>query len=68
MNDWTDITLQISSNDVDTVTAIAQMCMPGGIYVEDYSDFESTIAQFGPIEIIDEDLLKKAQDKEHKIP
>lgn len=65
MNDWTDITLQISSGDVDTVTAIAQMCMPGGIYVEDYSDFESIIQQFGPIEIIDEDLLKKAQDKEH---
>ncbi len=65
MNDWTDITLQISSHDVDTVTAIAQMCMPGGIYIEDYSDFESLIQQFGPIEIIDEDLLKKAADKEH---
>ncbi len=65
MNDWTDITLQISSSDVDTVTAIAQMCMPGGIYIEDYSDFDTDIQQFGPIEIIDEDLLKKAQDKEH---
>ncbi len=65
MNDWTDITLQISSADVDTVTAIAQMCMPGGIYIEDYSDFETEIQQFGPVEIIDEELLKKAQDKEH---
>ncbi len=65
MNDWTDITLQISSSDVDTVTAIAQMCMPDGIYIEDYSDFDTDIQQFGPIEIIDEDLLKKAQDKEH---
>ena len=65
MNDWTDITLQINSSDVDTVTAIAQMCMPGGIYIEDYSDFDTDIQQFGPVEIIDEDLLKKAQDKEH---
>lgn len=65
MNDWTDITIQINSKDVDTVTAISQMCMPGGIYIEDYSDFDMDIQQFGPIEIIDEELLKKAQDKEH---
>ncbi len=61
--DWTDIIINISSQDLETATAIAQMVVSRGIYIEDYSDFDSQIQQFGPIEIIDEDLLKQDRTK-----
>ena len=57
--DWTDIIIKISSEDVDTVSAIAQMVVSRGIYIEDYSTFDSDIEQFGPTEVIDEELLAK---------
>lgn len=57
--DWTDIIIKISSDDVDTVSAIAQMVVSRGIYIEDYSTFDSDIEQFGYTEVIDEELLAK---------
>lgn len=57
--DWTDIIIKISSEDVDVVSAIAQMVVSRGIYIEDYSTFDSDIEQFGPTEVIDEELLAK---------
>jgi len=57
--DWTDIIIKISSEDVDTVSAIAQMVVSRGIYIEDYSTFDSDIEQFGYTEVIDEALLAK---------
>lgn len=61
--DWTDITINIKSQDLETAAAIAQMVVSRGIYIEDYSDFDSQIQQFGPIEIIDEALLKQDRTK-----
>ncbi|MBE7064627.1 MAG: 50S ribosomal protein L11 methyltransferase [Ruminococcaceae bacterium] len=57
--DWTDIIIKISSEDVDAVSAIAQMVVSRGIYIEDYSTFDSDIEQFGYTEVIDEVLLAK---------
>lgn len=57
--DWTDIIIKIASEDVDTVSAVAQMVVSRGIYIEDYSTFDSDIEQFGPTEVIDEELLAK---------
>ncbi len=57
--DWTDIVIKISSKDADTVAAIAQMVVSRGIYIEDYSTFDSDIEQFGPTEVIDSELLAK---------
>ncbi len=59
--DWTDITLIISADDLTDATAIAQMVVPRGLYIEDFSTFEEDIKFFGPVEIIDESLL--AMDK-----
>lgn len=56
---WTDIIINILSKDLETATAIAQMVTSRGIYIEDYSDFDTQIQQFGPIEIIDEALLQQ---------
>ena len=61
--DWTDIVIRVSIKDLDTASAIGQMAVPRGIYVEDYSNLEDELRQFGPVEIIEETLLQ--QDREH---
>ena len=57
--DWTDIIIKISSEDVDVVSAIAQMVVSRGVYIEDYSTFDRDIERFGLVEVIDEALLAK---------
>lgn len=61
--DWTDIIIEIDSSDAEIASAIAQMVINRGIYIEDYSDFDEEIKKFGPIEIIDSDLFKKDRTK-----
>lgn len=63
MTDWTDISVTINSNDVDVVAGIAEMLVSRGLYIEDYSTFDDDIKEFGPIEVIDEDLLNKDKTK-----
>lgn len=60
--EWTDILIKIKSQDKEKAQAIGLMAIPRGLYIEDYSDFEEAIAAFGPIEIIDEELLNKDKD------
>ena len=38
--DWTEIKISVPSQDVETAENIAQMVVPYGIYVEDYSDLD----------------------------
>lgn len=57
--DWTDIVLSISSKDITEASSIAQMAVPRGLYIEDYSTFDEDIKFFGPVEIIDEELIAK---------
>jgi len=42
MNDWTEIQIEIPVENVDEASAIAQMVVPYGIYVEDY-DYHNAI-------------------------
>lgn len=61
--DWTDIVIRVAIENLDTAEAIGQMAVPRGIYVEDYSNLEDELRQFGPVEIIEDGLLQ--QDREH---
>ena len=36
--DWTEVKINIPTRWVDGASAIAQMVVPYGIYIEDYSD------------------------------
>lgn len=63
--DWTEITVTVPSNHIETAGNIAQMTVPYGIYIEDYSDLENEVMEIANIDLIDEDLLKK--DREHGI-
>ena len=61
--DWTEIIVTVSAKDVETAGNIAQMTVPYGIYIEDYSSLEAEVLEIANIDLIDEELLQK--DREH---
>lgn len=61
--DWTEIKIEVPAAKVDAAGDIAQMVVPYGIYIEDYSDLEQAAWEIAKIDLIDEDLLKKDRDK-----
>lgn len=58
---WTEIVAEVPSKDIDLAGDIAQMTVPYGIYIEDYSNLETEVLEIAHIDLIDEDLL--AQDR-----
>ena len=63
--DWTEICLTVNTADCETASAIANMTVPYGIYIEDYSDMEEMLPTIGIVDYIDEDLLQK--DRDHAV-
>lgn len=61
--DWTEVKINIDTKDVDKAGDIAQMVVPYGIYIEDYSDLEEAAWEIAHIDLIDEELLKKDRSK-----
>lgn len=57
--EWTEIQIRIPTADTDEAAAIANMIVPYGIYIEDYSDLEQGAREIAHIDLIDEDLLKR---------
>ncbi len=57
--DWTEIKIKVPVAFGETAEAIANMVVPYGIYVEDYSNLEQDALDIAHIDMIDEDLLKK---------
>ena len=60
--DWTEVCIRIPTAHVDEAAAIANMAVPYGIYIEDYSDLEQGALEIARIDLIDEDLLAKERD------
>ena len=56
---WTELQVSVPAQEVDTAAAIAQMVVPYGIYIEDYSDLVTEAPRIAHIDLIDEDLLAK---------
>lgn len=56
---WTEITIKVNQKDTDTAAAIANMTVPYGIYIEDYSDLEEKAEEIAHINLIDEELIAK---------
>lgn len=59
MNDWTDIGVHVAVADVEIAANIANMAVPYGIYIEDYSDLEQAAWDIAHIDLIDESLIAK---------
>ncbi len=61
--DWTEVKITVNAKDVDTAGDIAQMVVPYGIYIEDYSNLEEEAMEIAHIDLIDEELLAKDRTK-----
>ena len=59
---WTEITIKVALKDTDSAAAIANMTVPYGIYIEDYSDLEEKAEEIAHINLIDESLLAKDRE------
>ncbi len=63
MQEWTEIQIEIPTSHADQAAAIAQMAVPYGIYIEDYSDLVEEVPKIAHIDLIDEELLQKDRSK-----
>lgn len=57
--EWTEIRVTVPQENTDTAAAIANMTVPYGIYIEDYSDLEQEAEKIAHINLIDEELIAK---------
>ena len=55
--EWNEITVKVPVSSVDSAAAIANMTVPYGIYIEDYSNLEADAETIAHIDLIDEDLV-----------
>ncbi len=60
---WSEISISVNSKDIETAGDIANMVVPYGIYIEDYSALEEETMQIAHIDLIEESLLKKDRSK-----
>ena len=60
---WTEIKITVATNDIETAGNIANMVVPYGIYIEDYSALEAETMEIAHIDLIEESLLKKDRTK-----
>lgn len=59
MTQWTEIKISVKSADVDRAGDIANMVVPYGIYIEDYSALEDEVRSIAHVDLIDKELLSK---------
>lgn len=60
---WTEITIDIPQEFADEAAAIANMTVPYGIYIEDYSMLEEDALEIAHIDLIDDELISKDRTK-----
>ncbi len=63
LDDWTEISVTVSTKDIDLAGNIANMVVPYGIYIEDYSTLEEETMEIAHIDLIEESLLQKDRTK-----
>ena len=56
---WTEIKIKVKTEDIEKASAIANMAVPYGIYVEDYSDLEEKAWEIAHIDLIEQELRDK---------
>lgn len=63
LDDWTEISVTVTTEDIDSAGNIANMVVPYGIYIEDYSALEEETMEIAHIDLIEESLLQKDRTK-----
>lgn len=62
---YNEITLRVPASDVETASAIANLVVPYGLYIEDYSDIEELAPQIAHVDLIEQELLDR--DRSHAL-
>ena len=60
---WTEIMIEVPVSEAETAGNIANMVVPYGIYIEDYSNLEGETLEIAHIDLIDDSLLAKDRTK-----
>ena len=60
---WTEIRITVPTCDIETAGNIANMVVPYGIYIEDYSNLEAEVDEIAHIDLIEKSLLEKSRNK-----
>ncbi len=60
---WSEISVIVGTKDIDTAGSIANMVVPYGIYIEDYSELENEVMEIAHIDLIEEELLNADRTK-----
>lgn len=60
---WSEIAITVDTKDIETAGNIANMAVPYGIYIEDYSNLENEVMEIAHIDLIEEGLLKADRTK-----
>ena len=60
---WTEISITVDTKNIDVAGDIANMVVPYGIYIEDYSNLEGEVMEIAHIDLIEEELLKADRTK-----
>lgn len=60
---WTEIAVTVDTRDIETAGSIANMVVPYGIYIEDYSELENEVMEIAHIDLIEESLLNADRTK-----
>ena len=60
---WSEIIITVDTKDIETAGNIANMVVPYGIYIEDYSDLEKEVMEIAHIDLIEESLLEADRSK-----
>lgn len=61
--DWIEIAVEVNADRTDDAAAIANMTVPYGIYIEDYSELEQEVMEIAHVDLIDEELLQRDRSK-----
>ena len=60
---WTEIAITVNTKDLEKAENIANMVVPYGIYIEDYSALEEETMEIAHIDLIEESLLQRDRTK-----
>ncbi len=60
---WTEILITVPSKDIENAGNIANMVVPYGIYIEDYSALEDEVLEIAHIDLIEESLLERSREE-----
>lgn len=57
--DWLELIIKVPVEYAEITSAVANMVVPYGIYIEDYSDLEQAALEIANINLIDKDLVSR---------